>query len=410
MITLYSGEIFINPIPLHLSLNYCSHKCAYCFANLNNPGRTFDAKKLQSQLKNFYRQENLVAQLMRDKYPVLLSNTVDPFATSNYQYTLPIIEQLNALGIPVTFQTRGASVKNGDEALQQVMDNTPPSLFYISITTTDEGIRQKVEPGATPIAYRLDLIDRLHKAGHRVAIGINPYEKDWIPDLPGFVKQLYKKGIRNIWVGVLHFNNMQIANMTESEKRALGNGRLTQTKKHEDAKFDDLQCHIDDFKELYPDLNIFLSLDGRENHFFDIYSEVYDNKFPVYNDYFNWVYKNKKPGDYLHFDDLRAIFEPQLPKGTYDFSGLAYSAQRGDYKKPEVRAFINSFKSVSMIDYVKFLWNNEKFGFKLNRKFGYASLVEERDGDYELVLDSQGNEIFVFDPINNHDGEMYVTS
>lgn len=410
MITLYSGEIFINPIPLHLSLNYCSHKCAYCFANLNNPGRTFDAKKLQSQLKHFYRQDNLVAQLMRDKYPVLLSNTVDPFATSNYQYTLPIIEQLNALGIPVTFQTRGASTPNGDEALQHVLDTTPPSLFYISITTTDEEIRKKVEPGATTIAYRLELIDRIQKAGHKVAIGINPYDEGWIPDLRGFVKLLYSKGIRNIWFGILHFNNMQIANMTESEKKAIGSSRLTQTKKHEDKKFDELQCYLDEFKELYPDLESFLSLDGRENHFFDIYGDVYQNKFPVFNDYYNWVYKHKKAGDLLYFEDLRKIFEPKLPKGKYDFSGLAYSAQRGDYKKPEVRDFINSFKSVSLIDYVRFLWNNEKFGFKLNKKFGFASLVHETEGDYQLKLDEQGNEIFVFDPVNNHENEMYVTS
>lgn len=409
MITLYSGEIFINPIPLHLSLNYCSHKCAYCFANLNSPDRTLDAKKLQSQLKNFYRQENLVAQLMRDQYPVLLSNTVDPFATSNYQYTLPIIEQLNALGIPVTFQTRGASNAKGDEALTAVIENTPPSLFYISITTTQEPIRELVEPGAPSIAYRLDLIDRLIKAGHRVAIGINPYEKDWIPDLPGFVSLLYSKGIRNIWFGVLHFNNMQIANMTDKEKRAIGNSRLSQTKKQEDIKFDELQNHIDTFRAQYPDLHCFLSLDGKENHFFDIYGQVYKNKFPVFNDYYNWVYANKKPGDLLHFDDLRAIFEPKLPKGQYDFSSLAYAAQRGDYKKPEVREFINSFKKVSLIDYVRFLWNNEKFGFKLNRKFGFASLVQEGADGYELVLDGQGNEIFVFDPVSNHENEMYVT-
>lgn len=410
MITLYSGEIFINPIPLHLSLNYCSHKCAYCFANLNNPGRSFDAKKFQSQIKNYWKQDNLVAQLMRDKYPVLLSNTVDPFATSNYQYTQPIMDQLNTLEIPVTFQTRGASNAKAEEALYHVIETTPSSLWYISITTTDEKIRQKVEPGAPAIAHRLALIDKLISHGHRVAIGINPFEEEWIPDLDGFVSTLYGKGVRNIWFGVLHFNNMQVANMTESEKIAIGAKRLTQTKKQEDTKFDNLQAKIDNFKTKYPDLHCFLSLDGKENHFFDIYAETYQHKFPVFNDFFNWVYANKKPGDLIYFNELSAIFKPQLPKGKYDFSGLAYAAQRGDYKKPEIREFIMSFKEVSLIDYVRTLWNNEKFGFKLNRKHGYASLVHEvAQDEYALTLDEQGNEIFVFDPINNHDQEMYVT-
>lgn len=39
MLDVYYGEFLINPIPLELSLNYCSHKCAYCFANVNQPGR-----------------------------------------------------------------------------------------------------------------------------------------------------------------------------------------------------------------------------------------------------------------------------------------------------------------------------------------------------------------------------------
>ena len=39
MIVPYWGELFVSPAPLEMTLNHCSHACAYCFANLNDPQR-----------------------------------------------------------------------------------------------------------------------------------------------------------------------------------------------------------------------------------------------------------------------------------------------------------------------------------------------------------------------------------
>jgi DNA repair photolyase len=53
----YWGEFLISPIPLELSLNYCSHKCAYCFANLNDPKRTSDVKAIMRFLSDYLERE-----------------------------------------------------------------------------------------------------------------------------------------------------------------------------------------------------------------------------------------------------------------------------------------------------------------------------------------------------------------
>jgi len=42
-IRVYTGELLKSPVPLHLDMNWCSHGCFYCFANLNRPNRRLDA-------------------------------------------------------------------------------------------------------------------------------------------------------------------------------------------------------------------------------------------------------------------------------------------------------------------------------------------------------------------------------
>lgn len=409
MITLYSGEMFISPIPLHLSLNYCSHKCAYCFANLNNPGRTAEIKKLQSQLKNFWGQNNLIAKLMREKYPVMISNTVDPFATSNYQLTPPIVDQLTDLGIPVTFQTRGASNAKAAEALDYVIKNTPKSLWYVSITTTSEDLRKQLEPGAPSIESRFDLIDKLKAAGHNVVVGINPYVPEWIPDIEDLTARLYSKGIRNIWLGILHFNQNQKLQLSEKERAAIGDKLVNKPMKEYNAEHDTVEAVRQSLAAKFPGLNVFMGLNGKENHFFDIYHETYPGKtFPVYSDFYNHIAKSKQAGDQITFNDLMHVFASKLPTGNYDFSGAAYSMKRADYDKPEVRELINSLKDCHISKYVNVFWNDKVFNFQPNIHEGFASLVELVGDEYQLKRDEKGNEIFIYDSVNNHFGEMYV--
>lgn len=95
----YSGEYLISPIPMEMSMNYCSHKCAVCFANLNQPNRKLDFKDFVSALKTSEKGKTLRSYLLKNKYPVLLSNRVDPFALSNYKQLNAIVEMLDTVNI-----------------------------------------------------------------------------------------------------------------------------------------------------------------------------------------------------------------------------------------------------------------------------------------------------------------------
>lgn len=140
---LYVGEFLISPIPLEISFNYCSHKCAVCFANLNKPERWFDAKTTMKTIQDAMSGNGrLVGELIRQGYPVLSSNRVDPFAISNYRQSLPVLQTLRDCGVPLSFQTRGG------RGIDDILRGLPKSTWYISINQDDDALRKKMEPGA----------------------------------------------------------------------------------------------------------------------------------------------------------------------------------------------------------------------------------------------------------------------
>lgn len=216
MIQPFYGEFLVQPFPLDLALNYCSHKCAYCFANLNKPGRKADLHGIVRQIDRMHDHENLTARLLREGYPVVMSNKVDPFAASNYKLTLPLLKLFKAKGIPVAFQTKGG--KGIEDALKLVA----PSYWYVSIAFQDDAIRRKIEPGAPSIDERWELVKRLRDAGHAVCIGANPLVPEWLPDIPAFLGRIEASGAQGVWAETLHLNNNQTRNMLPREIENMG--------------------------------------------------------------------------------------------------------------------------------------------------------------------------------------------
>ena len=108
MLVPYFGEFMVSVVPLELHLNYCSHKCAFCFANLNSPDRRADVKQIMALLTKYRTRRTLEAKLLQWGFPTLFSNLVDPFAVSNARQALPLIEVYQQLGLPLAYQTKGA--------------------------------------------------------------------------------------------------------------------------------------------------------------------------------------------------------------------------------------------------------------------------------------------------------------
>ena len=307
----YWGEFLVSPVPLELSFNYCSHKCAYCFANLNQPNRWADVKKTMRLLADYQNRETLAALLLKQGYPVLVSNRVDPFAASNYQQSVPILLAMAEMGIPIAFQTKGG--KGIDEVLRVV----PKSCWYISISFWDDAKRKAIEPGAPNIQSRLDLIEQLTNAGHSVNVGVNPLVPEWLPDPIPLLDAIKMRGAKGVWIEHFHINQKQYANLSPREITALDEGILENAlrRRVDTATFDFLRytetCAIERGLEVY-------SIgQPRKSNFFAPYRECYTKTFPVVQDYVNACYDDFEQDPYLlrTFDDFCAHMLPALPSG-----------------------------------------------------------------------------------------------
>jgi DNA repair photolyase len=110
----------------------------------------------------------------RDRVDVVhLCLTTDPFMVGWPEVTsasLAIIERLNAHGVRASVLTKGVLPTELAEARFD-RGNT----LGISLVSLDEGFRRCFEPGAAPYRERIAALERLHAAGCRTLVHIEPY-------------------------------------------------------------------------------------------------------------------------------------------------------------------------------------------------------------------------------------------
>lgn len=208
----YTGEYLVSPVALHMGLNWCTHGCFYCFANLNRPGRRADYGSIQQFLGKVQRKapgKDIAAFLALQGHTILASNDSDPFAKSNGEQNIALIDAMMDQGLRFSFQTRG-----GDGAIP-MLERHPPTMVYISFTTDQEATRKQAEPGAPSHEARMALALAAKAAGHFVVAGINPFFPPWWDDIEGFLDWLAAHDIRHAWIGEPHLNYMQERAMTD---------------------------------------------------------------------------------------------------------------------------------------------------------------------------------------------------
>lgn len=311
-LSVYWG-LFLNACaPLELSLNYCSHNCSFCFANLNSPDRTADVAQVMGLLSSYQSKNTFAAKLLRDRYPVTFSNHVDPFSESNWRLSLPLIDALNDQGIPIVFQTKGG--KGSKEA----MKSTPPSVWYISIETLDPEVSRRVASGAPLPKERLQLIEDLRHHGHRVVVGINPAVEDWIGDPDELCRQLKSAGCEATWIQPLHLSNNQIKNLGDRERAALGESVLSKARKMRRDESNMRIYHACREASMNHGMDTYDLGQPQRSDFFKPYKETYKKTFPVLQDFVNHCWdKGYGENEPIYFKDFRDFFLPYLPEGVF---------------------------------------------------------------------------------------------
>jgi DNA repair photolyase len=160
---------------------------------------------------------------MREKYPIIISNNIDPFSASNQPFVNNLIDTLSELEIPVALATRGGK---GTEILKELK----PSVLYVSIPYDNEDTRIKFEPNAPSLEQRYELIDFAIKNGHKVITSINPLNSTFVKNPISIVEKVKQLGSNTILINKLHLTPPQQANLNEKEKDTLGIDLLTESK------------------------------------------------------------------------------------------------------------------------------------------------------------------------------------
>lgn len=161
-------------LPFEQSINAyrgCEHGCIYCYARPTHayqdlsPGLDFETKLFAKP----GAAELLKKELSSKNYkcsPIALGTNTDPYQPieRDYQITREIIEVLKEQNHPLTIVTKSHLVERDIDLLAPMAEKNLVHVF-ISVTTLEHELMQKMEPRATAPKRRLKIISNLTEAG-----------------------------------------------------------------------------------------------------------------------------------------------------------------------------------------------------------------------------------------------------
>ncbi len=166
----------------------CQHNCVYCYAKFmkrftghREPWGAFVDAKINAP-------ELLAREVLRKKKGrVWISGVCDAYQQSEkkYELTRRCLALLVDNGWPVTIQTKSPLVLRDIDILKRAADVE----VGFTITTADEKVRKIFEPGAPPIAKRVEALGILHAEKIATFVMVAPL----LPHAEGLVDMLQGK-------------------------------------------------------------------------------------------------------------------------------------------------------------------------------------------------------------------------
>ena len=220
MLEVFLGGYLFHPAALDYSGDTCLNNCAYCFANINKEAREGN---LKAAINAFYKKEPKTYQdmLLREGYPILVSNRSDPFTAKNQRDSIALFTHLAERKSGVFIQTKtGPGL---DECLD-LMGDRRDIVIYITVTSIHDDACKIVEPNAPPPSDRLATAKRLHKDGYLVLVAVNPCVEAWMPHegLIALAADLKKIGINHVCLEMLDIKKHRLSMLSDGRKKRMG--------------------------------------------------------------------------------------------------------------------------------------------------------------------------------------------
>src|SRR5690606_29584972 len=166
-------------MPFRWSINPyrgCEHKCVYCYARRYHtfldldPGSDFENKIfVKVNAPEVLRQELARPGWPREK--IAIGTAVDPYqpVEGKYKLTRRILEALLEADTPCSIVTKNAMIRRDLDLFTQ-LGRGPGCTVFVSVTTLDEALARRLEPGTPPPRRRLETVREL--ASHGVEAGV----------------------------------------------------------------------------------------------------------------------------------------------------------------------------------------------------------------------------------------------
>jgi len=388
MITDFIGEFLFHPAPLEFSGNTCSHNCAYCFANIRKSQRVINLKGIIKQI-NKKECKTYQDALIKEGYPICMSNKTDPFSDTNYLATIALGYEWTKLKNGIFIQTKGG--KGIDEFLKAI-NYKKNIVWYITITTLDEKIRERIEPGCPTSEKRFALAKKLTDLGYLVIVALNPVLENWLPltDIKIYMEKCTKAGVNHICTEPLHLNQREISTFSSDRKKRLLPEEIEYAS---NIKAYSYQAYC---KQIIPILkkngfHVVKVGNALPSEFFYEIREKFGSIFPNQYDLINYCHKNIKAG-IVTFDLFYKLSVDNKPFFEREFKYInkyILKANINEWSKTDEAKNIFSLKGV-----LQFIWNNPKIQSSMSRSKAFRIVVDEIG---KPILDKQNNLQLYFD-------------
>jgi hypothetical protein len=394
----YAGEFLTSPAGLELSMNWCGHACSYCFANLFTPDRRADIRGIVGLLSEHHQRRSREARLLQARVPLLVSNHVDPLAGTNAAQFEPIWELCVELGIPLTWQTRGAQ-KPQLRIQERIIRETPRAVWYVSIPMLDDEVRRRVEPHAPSIGSRLELIDQLIERGHVVTVGVNPLTVEWMPRFEPLLDLLKAKGCWGVWVQVPYFSKSFKGNLDAKARGRLGEEFIRGCgEKGSKADREHAQAAMAYAKGI--GLEVFSTEYEEPTRFFEPWHEVYERPMPYWHQLVNKIDPDLDDADE---DECIVVTREYAQSVLSPLPELDWAEPLRHKRAKHYRAIVKPLPDGRLpkqdVDgFWRIMWNDELFAKSLGpnsfRRFAHACVIE--DDTIIPLLDRNGDRLVVY--------------
>lgn len=349
-------------------------------------------------IAGMYGRQTMAAHLLKQGYPILLSNHVDPLSDSNDRSIyIPFIELLEELKIPWTMLSRGG--KREDRLLDIIQR---PIGWYVTIELRDDARSREIAPGAPTPSERLQLIDKLTARGHKVCVGINPLNPELLPDPEVLIKELAQHDIFGVWIGRLHLSDRQLKKMSDRGKEALGKAVIEQANKPN--QHPEVAEHFLRTKDLCKEYGIpvYHGQMGEPTAFWDPYRQIYPKTYPLMQDFVNHCFESGlSDGDLIRWDEFRDFFVSKLPDGEWplrDHLNAMVNAQTQG--RVGAKEGGNIPRRMTYESLLRLIWNYHELLYSPANVdcFVYAGKPTGKKNQWTPYVDDEQNRVMMFKP------------